>query len=67
MSGALAWQVKKLILNKKKRFCGFWRGDRTGYLFFPGSLLLCVSCFCSLSPFPISLYSYCSYILKNRS
>nr|BAD94890.1 hypothetical protein [Arabidopsis thaliana] len=50
MSGALAWQVKKLILNKKKILWVLERRSH-GLLFFPGiSSPLCVSsCLCSIS------------------
>jgi hypothetical protein len=55
MSGALAWQVRK-ILMKLQLFC-FERGGRFGDIFFPFPLC-CVSCLFFLSCFFILLRSF---------
>ncbi|KAG7623129.1 hypothetical protein AtNW77_Chr4g0316091 [Arabidopsis thaliana] len=54
MTGALAWQVTK-ILNKKKSFV-LSRGVRTGDFFCPGSPLLRV-CLASRSSYTLPLIS----------
>ncbi|CAL9223465.1 unnamed protein product [Arabidopsis halleri] len=66
MSGALAWQVKKLILNKKKKILWVVERRSHGLFFSPGSSLLCV-CLVSPSLLFFLYILYCSYILKNRS
>lgn len=59
MSGALAWQVKKQILNKNIYFV-VGRGVRTGYFFYPGFSSPCVRVL--LSAFTHSIYYYASQL-----